>query len=52
MRFVCVHQVGEQAHQEGHPLHRAEPGLAPEQHPAGCRILRPGLQVRERETHL
>lgn len=36
-------QVGVQTHQEAHPLHRPQPGLAPQQRASGCRLLR--LQV-------
>lgn len=46
---LCDHrrvQVGVQAHQEAHPLHRPQPGLAPQQCAAGRRLLRLQMPVR------
>lgn len=39
-------QVGVQAHQEAHPLHSAQPGLASQQCAAGRRLLRLQVSVR------
>lgn len=41
-------QVGVQAHQEAHPLHGAQPGLASQQRAAGRRLLRLQVPVREK----